>query len=64
MGLERRVTTLEERVTDIETGFGEAIYETNRRVLGLEITLNRVADKLGVRAATDDDIDDAFEARS
>ncbi|MBF6301899.1 hypothetical protein IU459_30780 [Nocardia amamiensis] len=64
MNLERRVTALEGRVTDIETSYGEIMYETHRHVLGLDITLSRMADKLGVSRATDAEIDAAIEDRS
>ncbi|WP_040782770.1 hypothetical protein [Nocardia pneumoniae] len=64
MNLERRVTALEGRVTDIEISYGEIMYETHRRVLGVEITLSRMADKLGVSRATEAEIDAAIEDRS
>ncbi|MER7452074.1 hypothetical protein ABTW96_17505 [Nocardia beijingensis] len=64
MSIDRRMTALESRVTDIEPGYAETMYETHRHVLGLEITLSRVAEKLGVHRATDAEIDAAIEDRS
>jgi hypothetical protein len=60
--LMRRLAALEARVADLEGPYAETAYRTRRDVVGLRITLTRVADALSVPAATDQEIDAALEA--
>ncbi|MFF0491113.1 hypothetical protein ACFYTQ_18995 [Nocardia sp. NPDC004068] len=69
--IERRVEMLEEgmsrlaaRVGELDDGYGEAIYRTDRNVVGLEITLSRVAAALNVAPASEEEIDASYDERS
>ncbi|WP_454195106.1 hypothetical protein [Nocardia sp. Marseille-Q1738] len=64
MNLERRVTALEGRVTDIEISYGEIMYQTHREVIRSQITLSRLATKSGVTIASDAEVDAELESRS
>ena len=61
MTTEARVTALEDRVTTIENSYGDKIYKMDRRLIGVEITVSRLAKHFGVTTATGDDIDAVME---
>lgn len=57
----RRLSALEARVSDLEGPYAETAYQTRREVIGLRITLGRLAEQAGVQVATDEEIDAALE---
>lgn len=59
--IEQRVRALESRVADVEGGYGQTLYDLQRRTTGLEITLGRMAAAMGVAAASQDEIDAALD---
>lgn len=59
--LERRIAALEARLADVEGGYGDTLYKLHRHSVGTDLTLGRIAQHLGVTAATDDEIDATLE---
>ncbi len=62
--VERRTDKVEAEVRDLDTHYGEITYRMDRRLSRIEITIDRIADVMGVTPATDEDVDAAFEERA
>jgi hypothetical protein len=59
--LTRRIEALEARLADVE---GQTLYELRRDTVGIKLTLGTVAQHLGLRVATEDDIDAMIDDES
>jgi hypothetical protein len=55
--LAARVAALEARMSDIEGPYADTMYRTHRKIMGVQITLRRLAEQAGVPVATDEEID-------
>jgi hypothetical protein len=62
--LAARLTALEARVADLEGPVLESQYKMRRELIGVRITLNRIAEQAGVAVATDAEIDAALDQAS
>lgn len=62
--LARRLDAVEARLADLEGPVLDGTYRIRREVVGLRITLGRLAEQAGVPVATDDEIDAALDEAS
>lgn len=60
--LERRVTAMETRVTEIESSYGGSLYELRRDSVATRIDLRTILAHMGLPAATADDVDEVLNA--
>ena len=59
--LEARLRAVEARIAEIEGGYGETLYQLNRRATRTDLRLARMLDHLGVVDVTDDEVDAALD---
>jgi hypothetical protein len=62
--LTRRVEALEARLTDLEGGSGRTLHRLHRDMVGIELSLGKVANYLGLTAPTDDEVDAVLHGRA
>ena len=59
---ERRITTLEDRVGDIETSHGRTLYELTRFKIKTGLQLNKVLEHFDIGIVTEEEVDEALDA--
>lgn len=59
-----RLDALENRVRDIEGGYGETLYRQHRKIIGLELNMGRLMDHFGLPRATDIEIDTVLDEQT
>jgi hypothetical protein len=62
--LTRRVEALEARLTDLDGGSGRTLHLLHRDMVRIELSLDKVADHLGLTAPTDDEVDAMLHGRA
>lgn len=55
--LEHRVAAVEERLNDVEGGFGETICKLHRRTVRNELGITRLLDHFDLARPTEDEVD-------
>ena len=60
--LAKRLAAVEARLAEIETGYGETIYQMRRKVVRTDMRMALVMQHLGIEDVTDDEVDDALDA--
>jgi len=60
--LARRISVLEQRLNEIEQGYGESICRLSRRAIRTDIRLGRMAKQMGVPSATEAEVDAVLES--
>jgi hypothetical protein len=55
--LVRRIEALEARLSDVEGGYGQTLYQLHRHAVRTELTLSKVAEHLGLTVASDAEVD-------
>lgn len=55
--LARRISLVEQRLSEIENSYGESLYRLERRTIRTNITISRIAEQMGVAVATDGEVD-------
>ncbi|HET9143051.1 hypothetical protein [Actinophytocola sp.] len=58
---ERRITKLEGRVTEVETHYGESIYNLRREHMETRLGVREILDRLGLPRITQEQVDEALD---
>ncbi len=58
---DQRVTKLESRLTEVESGFGDTQYKMNRRLIKVELSCDMLLEHFHIGAIPDDAIDEILD---